>query len=215
MRFEEFRSLIEERKRLTSGEIDSKAFLRIKEIDSLLCPKKFRKYKNINQVHLYLQIMRIGADGINSYFEIGFENVNYLLELFFANKKNCKIYYDKYHFKENTPLRLRVMIKDNVYRLGDYNDILFCLSETGFHDWDRLLEDNPGLKEFLWDEFKKIKNAEKQNRKSLIKTMINEKDKKLNNSEISFSEKVELKRIKQSLNEVLEDVNQSLEEIEI
>lgn len=217
MRFEEFRSLIEERKKLyyiLENHINVEDWEikmnRILEIDQKLFPEEniIFKYKEIGHWAIYLDSMK---SKINLLFEVGRENVIKILKLFVENQGEvvCN--------RNDNSIFVKICKKQNlvIYGLGKDNDLLYCLCGDGKSDWGELLHDYPDLKEFIWEEFKKIKNKEKLKRKSLIEKMIEEKDKKINNPEIEFDEKFELIRTKYSLKEVLENVNQSLTEIEI
>lgn len=79
MKFAEFRSLIEERKRLVNGADKEKNFKRIKEIDQKLCPEKYGKYKDLDK-STYLDWME---SEIYLMFKVDRENVIKMLELFF------------------------------------------------------------------------------------------------------------------------------------
>ena len=104
------------------------------------------------------------------------------------------------------------------YDLGCYNDILYCLCAQGKDGWELLLRDYPSLKDYLWYEFLMFKNEEKLTRKSLIQTIIDERNKEqelLENPEVRKNRIEQIEKEKHSLRDELNSLNASLSEIEI
>lgn len=213
MRFEEFRALIEERKKLTSGLIGEITFLRIKEIDKKLCYEEWLEFKDVTNIKLYLDLMK---SKIYLLFEVGYENVGRVLKKFF--KDEAKIVINKYHYREGQPVYMGLIIYKRCYNLGFYNDILYCLCTDGKEDWEILLRDYPDLREFLWQEFKALKNAKKTDQISLIKKMVEERNQEqdfLTSPEKTAARIREILQEKEELNTQLSSLKDSLEEIEV
>lgn len=214
MKFEEFKSLIEERKELARGLIGDITFLRIKEIDKKLCYEEWLKVKDITNKTLYLNLMK---SKINLLFEVGYEKVAEMLKNYFADEGG-EITYTSYPYRENNPTFMELRTTKGTYDLGCYNDILYCLCTQGTDCWELLLRDYPNLKDYLWYEFLMFKNTEKLTRKSLIKTMIDERNKEqelLENPEIRQNRIEQIVKEKHSLRDELNSLNASLTEIEV
>ena len=210
MKFVEFRSLIEERKRLVNGVDKEKNFLRIQEIDQKLCPEKFNKYKCLDK-STYLDWMQ---SEINLFFEVGRENVIKMLENFFKDKAEiCHTGLGKSIFVE-----IESISKFIVYYLGKNNDILYCLCADGKEKWRKLLHDYPDLREYLWNEFKELKNAEKRKEMTLIQKMLAKNNEEI---ELLISPSKREARISELLDEStkmqkqIEEISECLEEIDI
>ena len=214
MKFVEFRSLIEERKELAKGLIGDITFLRIKEIDKKLCYEEYIKIKDITNKPLYLDLMK---SKINLLFEVGYEKVAEMLKKYFTDEGG-DIAYTSYPYRENIPTFMELRTTKGTYDLGCYNDILYCLCTKGIESWERLLKDYPNLKDYLWNEFKELKNAEKIKEMTLIQKMLAK-----NNEEIDLliSPSKRETRISELLDEStkmqkqIEEISESLEEIDI
>ena len=203
-------NLIEERKRLVHGVDKEKNFLRIQEIDQKLCPEKWSKYKGLDK-SIYLDWMQ---SGINLLFEVGRENVIKMLENFFKDQAEiCCNGQGKSIFVETQPIQ-----KSTVYCLGKYNDILYCLVAAGQRDWEKLLHDYPDLREYLWENFKSLKQQEKRAQVSLIQKMLKEKNQEqevLENPKLREAKITEIRKEKRELENILSLVEKSFDEIEI
>ena len=208
MKFEEFRSLIEERKRLVHGVDKEKNYLRIKEIDKKLCPEKYGKYKDLDK-SIYLDWMK---SAINLLFEVGRENVIKILESFFKDKAEiCCNMHNNSIFVETQPIQ-----KCTVYYLGKYNEILYCLCGDGQEEWEKLLHDYPDLREYLWENFKGLKQQDKRAQVSLIQKMLKEKNQEqevLENPELREAKISEIRKEKRELESMLSLVENSFDEI--
>lgn len=208
MKFEEFKSLIEERKRLVHGVDKEKNYLRIQEIDEKLCPEKYGKYKDLGK-SIYLEWMQ---SEINLLFEVGRENVIKMLENFF--KDHAEICH--YGYGESIFVQIQHIKKCVVYYLGKYNDILYCLCIDGQEDWEKLLHDYPDLREYLWENFKSLKQQEKRAQVSLIQKMLKEKNQEqevLENPKLRETKIVEIRKEKRELENMLSLVKNNFYEI--
>ena len=104
-------------------------------------------------------------------------------------KDKSYINYNSYPYREKEPVDMEIVTTKGSYDLGsiEQNNILFCLCNDARDCWSLLLRDYPDLREFLWNEYKLLKNVEKEEQISLIEKMIKEKNKEkelLENPEI-------------------------------
>ena len=222
MKFEEFRSLIEERKELAyilDNHINVEDWEikmnRILERDQTIFSKEniIARYKEIGHWAIYLNSMK---SSIYFIFEIGYENVVNMLKKYF--KDEAELIFKKYHYKAGEPVEMTIKVKDVKYNLGLYNDILYCLCANCKAEWGLLLRDYPDLKDYLWNEFKELKNAEKRNEMTLIQKRLAK-----NNEEIDLliTPSKREARISELLDEgtkmqkQIEEISESLEEIDI
>lgn len=214
MKFEEFRSLIEERQEIAKGLIGDITFLRIKEIDKKLCYEEWLKIKDVTNKTLYLNFMK---SKINLLFEVGYEKVAEILKNYFADEGG-EITYTTYPYRENNPTFMELRTTKGTYDLGCYNDILYCLCTQGKDGWKLLLRDYPHLKDHLWNEFKELKNAEKRKEMTLIQKRLAK-----NNEEIDLliSPSKREARISELLDsgtkmqKQIEEISESLGEIDL
>ena len=154
---------------------------------------------------------------INLLFEVGYEKVAEMLKNYFTNEGG-EITYTSYPYRENNPTFMELRTTKGTYDLGCYNDILYCLCAQGKDGWELLLRDYPSLKDYLWYEFLMFKNEEKLTRKSLIQTIIDERNKEqelLENPEVRKNRIEQIEKEKHSLRDELNSLNASLSEIEI
>ena len=220
MRFEEFRSLIEERRELYFGldkcstsEEKTAKFNRILEIDQNLFPEENikSKYKKIGNYSLYLESMK---SKIYFIFEVGRDNLINMLRSFF-NGNNLKfniLIYTEF------PEGIQITTEKNSYNLGYYNHLLYCLCTYGKEDWDVLLKDYPDLIDHLWNEFKALKNKNKEEEIRLVKKMINknQKEKRILTVPMFRENRIhELDTERDALKDKLSNLKESLDQINI
>ena len=211
MKFKEFKSLIEERKRLVHGVDKEKNFLRIQEIDEKLCPGK---YKDLDK-STYLDWMK---SEIYLMFEVGCEKIEKMLKIYFKDQECNMSQYTTFNQYEEASLGMEITTTKQTYDLGCYNDILYCLCTDGKGDWELLLRDYPDLKDYLWNEFKELKNAEKRKEMTLIQKRLAK-----NNEEVDLLISPSKREAKISelldegtkLQKQIEEISESLEEIDI
>ena len=206
MKFEEFKSLVQERKSLLEKR-DEESFLRIQEIDKNLCPKRYEMYKGLSK-DVYLLVMESVLGG---FFNIGKENVKIILDNYF--KDNAEILDNS---QNSFFVEYKVQTTTKIYSLGEGNDVLHCLFTKGKGDWDLLLQDNPGLIEHLWENFENLKRTERKEQVSLVERMIKEKNQEqvLLESPKHREEKIaQIKKEKKVLEDLLSLVKNNMDEI--
>ncbi len=194
MKFEEFKSLIEERRKLIKFADEKKIFLRIQEIDSKIIPEQFESYKGLSR-DVYFQCTK---SVLNRMFEVGKEIVVSILEDYFKNKAEVLLN------KNDNSLWIEVKNGEEtkVYSLGKYNDTLYCLCGFEIRDWTALLKDYSNLRDFIWDKFKELKQQEKRNQISLIERMIQEKNNEQAIYEIPHLREMKIAEIKKEKREL-------------
>ena len=215
MKFEEFRSLIEERKELYSNIAKyyynpnfKNRLYRIIEIDRILYPNEmFEKFD--------FETLIKRESKIENLFEAEGNYVIDILKKFF-NKNNIK-YSIGYNYSIGV-LDIIIITKKDKYCLilnGTLNCL--CCNNVSF-SWEKLMRDYPNLKDYLWKEFKELKNAEKRKEMTLIQKRLAK-----NNEEIDLliSPSKREARISELLDngtkmqKQIEEISESLEEIDI
>lgn len=236
MKRSEFRSLIEERDRLYKGL--SKADIirheiyvkRIREIDKLLNFQMLEKYGN----YFYLS-----NEFIEEMFTIGFDKIMLMLESYFKNMEDVKIYTDlKWWGDEisgSSGKFLMISTPRKVYNLGEvrYNKSLKILFNPGCSElkenyflgyeknegtWGTLVKKYPDLIDYMWEQFFELKNESKKEKIGLISKMIarnNEEQEILKNPQLRENRISELEQQNKDLGTELSKLTDSLEEIEI
>lgn len=210
MKFEEFKSLIEERRRFIQFSDDAKIFSRIKEIDEKLIAEKFEMCKGFSR-DIYFQYTK---SVLNNLFEVGKENVINILERYFKDKADVIL------SKEDNSLWVEIKTEKEtkLYGLGQYNDILYCLCGFETRDWGKLLKDYPNLRDFIWEGFKEFKQQEKRDQISLIERMIQGKSKQqeiLEMPHLREAKLAEIKREKRELESMKFLIKESYDDIKI
>ena len=236
MKRNEFRILIEERDSLYKGlakadiikhEIYVK---RIREIDKLLNFEMPEKYGN----YFYLSYKFI-----EEMFTIGFDKIMLMLESYFKNMEDVKIYTDlKWWGDEisgSSGKFLMISTPRKAYNLGElrhneslrvlYNADCYGLKENGFTGyeknegtWGTLVQKYPDLIDYMWEQFFELKNQSKKEKIGLIGKMIarnNEEQEILKNPQLRENRISELEQQNNDLGTELSKLTDSLEEVEI
>ena len=218
MKFEEFKSLIEERKDLCcivykyiysiNKEWKDK-FHKIREIDQILfLHEEFEK----PYYYEYLNNMKRKIEDI---FAVDNSSIFDMFRSFFdSNQIDYSIMYNN----SIGPLDITLHTQKDKYNLI-LNNSLKCLGcNDASYDWDKLLNDYPELKDYLWNEFKNIKNKHKEEEIKLVKKMIdkNRKEKRILTVPMFRENRInELDKERNELDDRLSNLKDSLEEIEI
>ena len=210
MKFEEFKNLVEERRKLIQLSDKEETFLRMKEIDKKLLPEKFETYKGLSR-DVYFECMK---SIFSRLFEVGKENIVSILENYFKDK--AEVIFNK----NDNSLWVEVRNGEDckVYSLGQYNETLYCLYGIENRDWRGLLRDYPNLRNYIWDGFKVLKQQEKISQVSLIDRMIKEKNNEQEILEIPHLREAkiaEIKKEKRELERMRDLVKESYEDIQI
>lgn len=157
MQLDEFKNLIEERKRLVHDIDRQKNFSRVQQIDKILCFDSWSKYHGLTYYkELYLDCMKSSYYRL---FEIGSQNVCKILKKFFKDE-NAEIKYTSYPYREDCPIYLELITQKRTYDLGCDNNAFYCLFTDGRADWELLIHDYPTLRDYLWNEFSALRENE-------------------------------------------------------
>lgn len=238
MKKEEFRALIEERGRLYSTLIKWS----IRENEELLIRKKILEIDKLLNIKIPDDSTNYWFSSYNiieNLFTIGLDNIKQILESYFSDKGNVKVIVD-YRLSGDEMVTLSgeyllVITPRAKYNLGSirYNEALRILYNPNFTQlkrsyishinknegtWETLLKKYPDLIDYLWQKFFELKNQNKKEKISIISDMI-----KKNNYEQTLLKSPELRDIritelmqeKNTLDDELSKLTNSLEEIEI